>query len=336
MNRKTENAKSRRPKTYGPLPDGLRLRGTRIVGRLNPVMALVLAPGFAFAATVPVHATIDNTATASGTYGEQMVQADAATLNLDVEPAKASLSVSSVGVLDASGGAESDAADGGDTISLSVTVTNSGNVSVRAVHPADAAFLANGETATGTLADFEPASADIEPGASQVFTALYTLSVDDVYRAAGTEGGITASIGASGAVAAGDITADPVAAKVDVDANPRLEISKDAVIAKGDGNTGDDIEAGDLVTYTYTVTNTGNVAINGITITDEHEGTALTSSKIANSSEGPFDETQSVADPLGVSADESGVNGTWDVLGAGGAVTFTFRHVVTQAEFEAQ
>ena len=263
------------------------------------------------------------------------MQTDAATLNLDVEPAKASLSVSSVGVLDVTGGGESDAADGGDTVSLSVTVTNSGNVTVRDVHPADAAFLANGETGTGSLAAFEPASADIEPGGSQLFTALYTLSADDVYRAAGTEGGITASIGASGAVAAGAVNAEAVAAKVDVDANPRLEIRKDAAIAKGDGNTGENLEAGDLVTYTYTVTNTGNVAINGITITTSTRGTALASSEVTNSSEGPFDETRSVDDPLGVSADES-VNGTWDVLGAGGAVTFTFKHVVTQAEFEAQ
>ncbi|MFZ2100726.1 MAG: hypothetical protein WAU86_09205, partial [Oricola sp.] len=324
MYRNTENGSSHYP----------RSRPVRI-RRPRAVLAIALAPGLAVAAIAPAHATIDNTATASGSFGEQLVQTEAAVLNLAVEPGKPALTVSNVGVLDVTGGADTRNAEGGDTISFSITIENSGNVTVHDVKPADAGISVGGVAGTGMFAAFTPEAAELKPGTSQVFTAVYTLSAEDVYRAAGTQAGIAASIGASGTAGDAAISAEAASSSVTIDANPRLAIAKEAAVAKGDGNIGEKIEAGDTITYTYTVTNTGNVAIDGITITDEHEGATLTSSEVASAADGPFDETQVVPDPLGNSID-SGVNGSWDVLGAGGAVSFTFRHVVTQAEFEAQ
>lgn len=335
MNRKTEYDTSRHLA-------GARERGAAsfasIRGRglalLKPALAFALVPGISFAATVPVHATIDNTATASGTYGTQLVQSDAATLNLEFEPLKPALSVAADGILDASGGADGNAADAGDTISVTVTVSNTGNVAVTGVKPMDAALAAAGVAGTAPLS-FQPETADIAPHDAVAFKATYTLSAEDVYRAAGTETGIAISVGAAGSAKDQAVVAEAATGMVAIEANPRLSIAKEFEVAKAEGNLGEKIEAGDTITYTYTVTNTGNVAIDGITISDDHEGTVLKSDTVASAADGPYDETQKTPDPLGVSAD-AGVNGSWDKLGAGGAVTFTFRHVVTQAEFEAQ
>ena len=333
MRGKTEIAKQRQADRQKPSQSD---SGGKIRRNRHRFLAAALAPGLALATAGPVGATIDNIATASGSYGTQLVQTDAAILNLPVEPARPAMTVAQIGVLDVSGGEDGENADAGDTISYTVTVTNSGDVTLHDVRPSDGALTANGTAGTGSFAAFEPATVDsLAPGKSQAFKAVYTLSAEDVYRAAGQAAGIATNFAATGKGAGDAIAAEPVAGTVEIDANPRLEIAKTSATSKGDGNTGEALEAGDLVTYTYTVSNTGNVAITGIAISDEHEGKVLNSAELASADEGPFDETVASADPLGVNADD-GANGSWDLLGAGGSVTFTYRHIVTQEEFEAQ
>ncbi|GAB4348302.1 MAG: hypothetical protein Kow0026_02650 [Oricola sp.] len=301
---------------------------------MSPV---ALGAGIAVAAAGPAFATIDNAATARGSYGDQVVQSEASVLELPVEPARVALEVSQSVLLDVTGGDDAGNADGGDTLVVTLTVTNGGNVAVRDVRPAAAAVVAGGVAGTGRFAAARPERiAEIAPGASRAISLLYTLGDEDVYRVAGRDDALVVRIAATGAGPAGEVTVQADDAKVAVGANPRLSISKGAVIGKAAGNRGAGLEAGDLVTYTYTVTNTGNVPIDGITITDEHEGAVLNSAQVSSTKEGPFGETETVPDPLGVSEDASGPDGVWDVLGAGGAVTFTYRHTVTQAEFEAQ
>ncbi|QKV17433.1 DUF7507 domain-containing protein [Oricola thermophila] len=259
-------------------------------------------------------------------------------MELPVEPASGALSVALEAALDVTGGMDPQNADGGDQVKIAATVSNTGNIALSDVRPADFVVMVGGVRSTvSSLAIIEPeVLAEIGPGASGEFAITYVLSDEDVYRAAGTEDGLVVRGSATARWAVGEIAAELAEYRVQVPANPRLTIAKGAAIAKAEGNRGAGLEAGDIVTYTYTVTNSGNVAISDITITDEHEGVLLNSAEAASIDEGPFAETESVADPLGVSADESGPNGVWDLLGAGGAVTFTYRHTVTQAEFEAQ
>jgi len=301
------------------------------------VLSVVAAAAAVVAVTGPALATIDNAAIASGNYGDQLVQTRAAILELPVEPATATFSATQSVVLDVTGGEDAGNADGGDTLILTLTVTNTGNVALRDVRPTGAAVSSDGEPGTGSFAPARPEiAAELGPGETREFSVAYTLSAVDVYRAADKNGGLAVRVAATGAGPAGDVTIQADDAALGVAANPRLSIAKDAAIEKADGNRGADLEAGDVITYTYTVSNTGNVPLNGITIADEHEGVVLNSADVASADEGPFDEAEAAADPLGVSADDSGTNGVWDVLGAGGAVRFTYRHVVTQAEFEAQ
>lgn len=303
----------------------------------SSLFPVVVASGVALAVTNPAGATIDNAATANGRYDGQLVQTEATIMELPVEPATATLAVSQSVLLDVAGGQDAGNADGGDTLVVTLTVTNTGNVAVRDVQPANAAIASDGAAGTGSFAAAMPETvAGLAPGESRAFSVLYTLSDEDVYRSAGKENALAVKIAATGAGPAGDVTAQADDAAVPVAANPRLSIAKGARISKAEGNRGADLEAGDLVIYTYTVSNTGNVPIDDVTIADEHEGVVLNSAEVASAEEGPFDETETAADPLGVSADGSGANGVWDVLGAGGAVTFTYRHIVTQAEFEAQ
>ncbi len=78
---------------------------------------------------------------------------------------------------------------------------------------------------------------------------------------------------------------------------------------------------GDTVTYTYTVLNDGNQAVNDITVTDSHNG--------SDPAPVPGSETL-ITDiaPAGDSTD-SGVNGSWDVLAPGDAFTFTGTYIIT-------
>ncbi|WP_158284698.1 DUF7507 domain-containing protein [Oricola cellulosilytica] len=298
---------------------------------LPAVLVLILPAAFP-ASTA--YAAIDNVARAAGTHEGTTVETPDAPAAVDVEPAVATLSATATGVLDVSGGEDSDAADAGDRVIVSVSVRNEGNVSVTGVQAA-AIFSIDGVAATGTLSEFDPSSAAIEPGAAQEFTASFTLSAADVFRSAGREDGILATASAAGDGPSGAVAAD-ASASVAVMANPRLSLTKEATLAKADGNSGTGAETGDTISYVYTVSNIGNVAITAVTISDLHEGSTLLSAEAGGVETGPWNETELKADVLELNDDTSGTNGSWDVLGAGGAITFTYNHTVTQAEFEAQ
>ena len=100
-----------------------------------------------------------------------------------------------------------------------------------------------------------------------------------------------------------------------------------------DNGTANSADVGDVITYTYTVTNTGNVAISALAIADVHEGLALGSPPNAETltSDGPL----ASASPAVTSSDATANNGAYDLIQPGATVTFTYVHTVTQAEVDA-
>ena len=83
------------------------------------------------------------------------------------------------------------------------------------------------------------------------------------------------------------------------------------------------VAAGELVTYTYVVTNNGNQVISGITLSDAHGGSGPAPT--------PADETLTADNgTTGDSVNGPVDDGVWNALGPGDVVTFTATYTVTQ------
>lgn len=112
-----------------------------------------------------------------------------------------------------------------------------------------------------------------------------------------------------------------------VDAAPQLTIVKTA-------NLNDEInadglaEVGETTTYTYEVTNSGNVTLNTVAVQDVHEGVIV--------SPPPAGETVTVPGPNATTDIGTPNDGVVDVLDVGATVTFTIDLTVTQQEVDDQ
>ncbi|TPW76895.1 DUF11 domain-containing protein [Schumannella sp. 10F1B-5-1] len=138
----------------------------------------------------------------------------------------------------------------GNTVTYSFTITNTGNVTL------------SGVTATDPMSglsriDFGTQSRTVAPGGSITGTATYTVSQADVNR-----GSIANTATATGQTPAGATVSTTGSATVTtVAAAPSISAAKSAVVSGSK-------TVGDRVTYTIVATNTGNVTLTGVTISD--------------------------------------------------------------------
>jgi LPXTG-site transpeptidase (sortase) family protein len=192
----------------------------------------------------------DNTATATGTRPVGgAISADGSTsVALDAHPA---ISIVKTGVLDTSVVAPAGLPNPGDVINYTLKVTNTGNVSLHAVAVNDAKISITG-SAIGNL----------QPGAANAvtLTGSYTLTQADVNAGTFT----------NTALASGKTPTDFVVNSSDGDtqsltAAPSMTLAKTGTLDKGTDGVA---TPGDLISYTFTITNTGNVTLYGITLAD--------------------------------------------------------------------
>ena len=180
-----------------------------------------------------------------------------------------------------------------DIVQYAIKVTNTGNVTLSSINYVDT--FTNRESIPQTLtfssgpfytgADQGSADGILKPGETATYMALFTLDqaaidaggIDNTATFNGTSpaGTVVTDISDDGDTGAGD-TGDDVTELI-ISSSPSIEVVKTAVTT--DNNSDNLIGGNDLIEYTITITNTGNVTLTNLTIEDtftDGDGNALT------------------------------------------------------------
>ncbi len=172
--------------------------------------------------------------------------------------------------------------DIGGPVTWTYTVTNPGNVALSSVSIVDdagtpanatdnfAALYISGDTNTDGLLD---------PTETWTFVASGTGKADQYANTAVVTGRPPASTNPDGSTTASDPVTDS-AIDHHFGINPGIEIVKVTQGTDNDTAPGVFVPVGDPVTWTYTVTNTGNIALSGVSVSDDN-GTPSTGDDIA-------------------------------------------------------
>ena len=153
--------------------------------------------------------------------------------------------------------APNDRVDAGDTISYTFTVTNSGNVTLHDLVITDE--VAGVQILGGSIATLAPGATD-----STTITGLYSLSQADVD--AGTfENNATVSAKDPNNATISDSDTDSKS----FTAEPSISLTKTGTLVENVVAPDEQTDAGDEITYEFTVQNTGNVTLTGVMITDD-------------------------------------------------------------------
>jgi trimeric autotransporter adhesin len=205
------------------------------------------------------------------------------------------------------------------TLTYTISVQNTSTVGLTGVSVTDALL----QGASSLTLTFGPtfASGDtsnvgmLDVGETWVYTATYAV------KQANIDNGATLSNTATAGVTqvAGTVTSP--AATTTITRTPALTLLKTS-------STPGPVVVGQVITYTFKVTNSGNVTANDVIVTDSpFNGHG---SPPVPSSESQFTD----AAPFGDSSDATSNNGTWSVLAPGDVVTYTGTYTVTQADID--
>ena len=196
-----------------------------------------------------------NTATASGKDPDNATVTDDDTATVPL-PKAASVNLAKTATLHTDVVAPNDRADAGDKISYAFAVTNTGNVTLTGVTVTDP--LTGLTCPVGTLA----------PGQTDTTcSALYTLTQADVNAGSRANTATASGNDPSNATVSDDDTATvplPKAASISLVKTPTLHTD---VVTPNDR-----ADAGDTISYAFSVTNTGNVTLTGVVVTDPLTG----------------------------------------------------------------
>ncbi len=213
---------------------------------------------------------VTNQATATGTPPTGPNVTDLSDNNSPLEndptvtpiPQNPSISIVKTGVLNTNVVAPNGVANPGDVITYAFTVTNTGNVPLTNV------------TVTDPLVTVVGGPISLAPGASNStsFTASYTITQANI-----NTGGVTNQATATGTPPTGpnvtDLSDNNSPLENDPTVTPIPQTPSIAIVKTGVLNTnvvspGGVANPGDVITYSFTVTNTGNVPLTNVTVTD--------------------------------------------------------------------
>ena len=243
--------------------------------------------------------SFDNTATASGTPANGGTVTDSDTINVLGPLREREFSMSKVATTTSFENA-------GDVISYTFTVGNTGNVTLF-----DQPVIVDDKIGTfncGTI----PAGG-LLPTEAVTCTADYPVDQDDV-----DAGFVTNNASVTSTEVPTPATATET---VNTDREPSLTFTKTP-------STTSDAKAGDEITYTYRVTNTGNTRLFNVMVADDQTSSAGTSALTISG-----DTLAQDNGATGDSPDGAG-DGIWGTLAPGDVVTFTSSYTVTQADID--
>src|SRR5439155_1314575 len=136
----------------------------------------------------------------------------------------------------------------GDVISYSYLLTNSGNVTL------SGPFTVSDDKATATC----PATASLAPGASLTCTASHTITQTDL-----NSGSVTNTATATGSYIRMPVTSNPYPHSANTTLFRSLTLVKTATPTTYS-------KVGDVISYSYLLTNSGNVTLSGpFTVSDD-------------------------------------------------------------------
>ncbi|WP_254504134.1 choice-of-anchor L domain-containing protein [Aquimarina spinulae] len=162
--------------------------------------------------------------------------------------------------------------DAGDTINYTFVVTNTGNIDLTGISVTDA----NATVVPATTIDLVAGAVD-----NSTYTASYIITAGDITAGNFSNTAVASAPNPLGGAAVTDNSDDPNDA-TDIDPNndgspddptvtdlrqPLLDITKTST-GVVDTNGNGIIDAGDTINYTFVVTNTGNIDLTGISVTD--------------------------------------------------------------------
>ena len=161
----------------------------------------------------------------------------------------------------------------GDTIVYTITIENTGNVTLTGIDITDTMTDGAGQSLTLTSPSTF-STYTLAPGATEAIQATYTIE-----QSAADTGSITNTVSVDGTAPDGTEVSDDLDTPVVVstDLTPSIEVTKTSTITYADSDAG--VQLGDTVNYTITVENTGNTTLTGVTVSDtilDSAGEALT------------------------------------------------------------
>jgi len=109
---------------------------------------------------------------------------------------------------------------------------------------------------------------------------------------------------------------------VSVSQLPELSIDKSANLTADAGIPGQ-ADAGDVITYTFTVSNIGNITIENVTVSDSHNGYGV---PLVPGSESGISTSNGSTDAT--------VNGSWDLLKPGDTISFSAQYTAVQSDID--
>ena len=150
--------------------------------------------------------------------------------------------------------------DIGSEITYTITVKNTGDVTLTDVFVTDAL--------TGNTGDKKWTIASLERGASQTFTTSYTVTKEDVYRTSGNVDARNMLVNTAVATANNPLAAQQTTVITAQDTAENEIAYRNVTVQKEITNPQNVYDFGDVIFYSITVKNEGNVTEDDLTITD--------------------------------------------------------------------